>query len=255
MYSPFPEEMNRRLTGRLAALHLAPTTTSRDNLLAEGVAAPDVVVSGNTVIDALLTTVDQRIPFSDAHLADAVTGHERVVLVTTHRRELWGDRMAGIARAVRRLAADEPSVAFVLPMHRNPVVREVLEPELGGLPNVVLTEPLPYGQFAHLMARSDVVLTDSGGVQEEAPSLGKPVLVMRENTERPEAVAAGTVRLVGTSEARLVDEVSALLHDESHYAAMANAVNPYGDGRASERSVAAIEHLFGTGQRMADFGG
>lgn len=254
MYSPFPEEMNRRLTGRLTTLHLPPTTTSRDNLLREGVDPATVTVTGNTVIDALLATVGRRVPFSDPDLAAAMAGDGRVVLVTTHRRESWGSPMAGVARAVRRLAAQEPDVLFVLPLHLNPVVREAIEPELMGIGNVLLTEPLAYGEFAHLMDLSHLVLTDSGGVQEEAPSLGKPVLVMRENTERPEAVLTGTVRLIGTDESRLVAEVTRLLHDQADYDAMANAVNPYGDGRAAERTVAAIEHLLGLGARLPDFG-
>ena len=163
--------------------------------------------------------------------------------------------MAGVGRALARLAAAEPDVVFVLPMHRNPVVREVLLPALDGLENVIVTEPLAYGQFARLIARSHLVLTDSGGVQEEAPSLGTPVLVMRGNTERPEAVTAGTVALIGTDEQTVVTEVTRLLHDEAHHAAMAHAVNPYGDGRAAARSVAAIEALLGVGGRLPDFGG
>ena len=161
--------------------------------------------------------------------------------------------MEGVGRALKRLAEQFREHVLVLPAHRNPVVREAVLPYLVGLDNVIVTEPLAYGEFTRLMAASKVVLTDSGGVQEEAPSLGKPVLVMRENTERPEAVTAGTVRLIGTDEQRIVEEVSRLLVDDVHYATMANAVNPYGDGRASERSVAALKHLFGMGERLADF--
>jgi UDP-N-acetylglucosamine 2-epimerase (non-hydrolysing) len=253
--SPFPEEMNRRLTTRLAALHLAPTATSRANLLAEGIRETDVVVTGNTVIDALLATVDRPVRFDDERLKALVDDPRRLVLVTTHRRESWGAAMAGIGRALARLAAAETGTVFVLPLHRNPVVREVLLPVLEGIDNVIVTEPLEYGQFAHLIARSHLVLTDSGGVQEEAPSLGKPVLVMRDNTERPEAVAAGTVRLVGTDEETVVAEVTRLLHDDAHHASMAHAVNPYGDGMAGPRSVAAIEALLGLGERLPDFTG
>ncbi len=253
VYSPFPEEMNRRLTTRLASLHLAPTPWARNNLLAEGVSPDAVCVTGNTVIDALLWAVDRRTPFSDPQLKDLDDDPRPLVLVTSHRRESWGRPMVGVARALHRLAEAERDVVFVLPAHRNPVVREVLLPPLRDLPNVVVTEPLPYGEFAHLMARAHVVLTDSGGVQEEAPSLGVPVLVMRENTERPEAVDAGTVRLVGTDEQTVVSEVTRLLHDADAHAAMAAAVNPYGDGRAAGRCVAAVEEMLGVGHRLPDF--
>jgi UDP-N-acetylglucosamine 2-epimerase (non-hydrolysing) len=195
--------------------------------------------------------VGRGVPFSRPELA-AVEGND-VVLVTAHRRESWGEPMRASGRAIARLARAFPHVVFVLPAHLNPVVREVLLPLLQGAPNVVITEPLAYGDFARLMSLSRVVLTDSGGVQEEAPSLGKPVLVMRETTERPEAVSAGTVRLVGTDEERIVAEVSALLTDPVAYGAMARAVNPYGDGLAAGRSVAAVEHLFGCSGRPADF--
>lgn len=242
-YSPFPEEINRRLTSQVATLHLAPTPTSRANLLAENVPADRIVVSGNTVIDALFEIVARQLPYSDPAL-EAIGGRT-MVLVTAHRRESWGEPMSRSARAIARLATTFPNVVFVLPAHLNPVVREVLLPPLAGLSNVVVTEPLPYGQFCRLMQDSHLILTDSGGVQEEGPSLGKPVLVMRDTTERPEAVTAGTVRLVGTDEQVIVREVSRLLTDQEHYVAMANAVNPYGDGRAGRRTVQAIEHYFG----------
>jgi UDP-N-acetylglucosamine 2-epimerase (non-hydrolysing) len=253
IYSPFPEEMNRRLTARLATLHLPPTSTSRANLLAEGIDPADVVTTGNTVIDALVDVVGRKVPFSDPRLAGLDDDPRRVLLVTTHRRESWGEKMAGVARALARIARAEPDLLIVLPLHRNPVVREVVLPPLEGLDNVVVVEPLPYGEFAHLIDRAHVVLTDSGGVQEEAPTLGKPVLVMRDNTERPEAVDAGTVRLVGTDEQVVVDEVSRLLNDQAYYASMANAVNPYGDGEAAARCIAAIEHMLGVGTRLPDF--
>ena len=253
VYSPFPEEMNRRLTTRLTALHLAPTPAAAANLLREGVRRADVTVTGNTVIDALLQAVARPVPLRDPRLAALDDDPRRLVLVTTHRRESWGDRMAGVARALARLAAAEPDVVLVLPVHRNPVVREVLLPPLAGLENVLVTEPLPYGEFAHLVGRAHLVLTDSGGLQEEAPSLGVPVLVLRDNTERPEAVQAGTARLVGTDEDDVVDEVSRLLHDPSHHEGMATAVNPYGDGRAAERCVAAVEELLGVGSRLPEF--
>ena len=251
--SPFPEEANRRLTSQVASLHLAPTARARRNLERENVDASSIVVTGNTVIDALLHAATQRSPIADVRLQALVDSGRPILLVTTHRRENWGQTMQGIGRALRRLALAFPERAIVLPAHRNPMVRECLLPPLVGLANVLVTEPLAYGEFTQVMARSHIVLTDSGGVQEEAPSLGKPVLVMRENTERPEAVSAGTVRLIGTDEDRLVREVSALITDAAAYALMSTAVNPYGDGRAAARVVAAIEAFFGHGERMPDF--
>ncbi|MGB2556067.1 non-hydrolyzing UDP-N-acetylglucosamine 2-epimerase [Cellulosimicrobium cellulans] len=238
--SPFPEEANRKITTQIAALHLAPTETSRANLLAEGVDDSTIVVTGNTVIDALLTTVGKEIPLTDARLEDLAASGRRILLVTTHRRENWGGAMEGVGRALARIARSFPDVEIVLPAHRNPVVREAVLPQLEGIGNVTVTEPLPYGEFARLMALSTVILSDSGGVQEEAPSLGKPVLVMRENTERPEAVDAGTVRLVGTKEDRVTSEVAQLLTDRAAYGSMARAHNPYGDGNAACRTLSAI---------------
>lgn len=251
--SPFPEEANRKLTSQLAALHLAPTSTSFDNLVREAIDPATVVVTGNTVIDALLHTVEQDIAFADERLLEAETAGRPIILVTTHRRENWGGAMEGVGRALGRLAARYPDHLLVLPIHRNPIVREAVLPHIDGLSNVLVTEPLAYGEFTRLMKSATIVLTDSGGVQEEAPSLGKPVLVMRENTERPEAVDAGTVKLIGTDENRIVDEVSRLVDDPTAYAEMSNAVNPYGDGEAAARSVAAIAHLFGLGERLPDF--
>ena len=251
--SPFPEEANRKITSQIAALHLPPTSVSRDNLLREGVAAEDVYVTGNTVIDALLEAVEHQVPFEDERLAALQASGRRVVLVTTHRRENQGDAMRGVGRALARLAAAHPDATFVLPAHRNPVVREAILPEIEGRENVLVTEPLAYGEFTHLLSVATVVLTDSGGVQEEAPSLGKPVLVMRENTERPEAVTAGTVRLIGTDEEVVVAEVTRLLEEPEAYEAMAAAVNPYGDGRAAERTVSGIAQLLGVGERLPEF--
>lgn len=253
IFSPFPEEANRKLTSQISSLHLAPTSLSRSNLMRETFRGDDIVVTGNSVIDALLTVVEKRVPFTDDKLEPLVQSGKRIVLVTTHRRENQGEPMRGIGRALARLSKSEPEVEFILPLHRNPAVREALLPEIEGRPNITLTEPLAYGEFTRIINASSVVLTDSGGVQEEAPSLGKPVLVMRENTERPEAVAAGTVRLIGTAEDVIFDSVTELLHNEIAYKAMANAVNPYGDGKASERTVAAIAQLLGVGQRIEDF--
>lgn len=253
--SPFPEEANRKLTSQISKLHLAPTSTSKANLLREALPEKEIVVTGNSVIDALLEVVEKPVEFTDQTVAELVTQKDDapIVLVTTHRRENLGESMQNIGRAVATLAGKYPGYRFLLPAHRNPLVRENVLPHLEGLQNVFVTEPLAYAEFAHVIAASRIVLTDSGGVQEEAPSLGKPVLVMRENTERPEAVDAGTVRLVGTDYDRIVEEVSALIDDEKHFASMANAVNPYGDGRAAARTVAAIEGLFGLGKALPDF--
>ena len=250
-YNPFPEEVNRRLTSQLASLHLAPTPVSRANLLRDGVDEAAVAVTGNTVIDALLDVVGRRLPAQDPALE--VLDGTPAVLVTSHRRESWGEPMGRTAAAVARLAKDFPDVRFLLPAHLNPRVREVLLPPLEGLANVTVTEPLSYSDFALAMDRSSVMLTDSGGVQEEAPSLGKPVLVLRDTTERPEAVEAGTVKLVGTDEDLIVSEVSRLLTDPAAYSAMGRVVNPYGDGRAAERTRAAVEAFLGVGERLPDF--
>ena len=253
LFSPFPEEANRKMTSQITSLHLAPTSTSKENLLREALPEEDIVVTGNTVIDALLHTVEQKLPFSDPQLEEIASSGRRVLLVTTHRRENQGEAMRGVGRALARIAQAEPELTIVLPVHRNPVVREAVLPAIEGLPNVVVTEPLAYGEFTRMLSVAHVVLTDSGGVQEEAPSLGKPVLVMRENTERPEAVTTGTVTLIGTDEERIVTEVDRLLNDDAAYRAMANAVNPYGDGLAAARTLAAIAALRGEGDRLPDF--
>lgn len=252
-YNPFPEEINRRLASQLCSIHLAPTPTSRANLAAEGI-TDQVYVTGNTVIDALLDVVSRDLPRHNPALRaiDEIPGR-RTVLITSHRRESWGEPMARTARAIARLAVDLPDVLFVLPAHLNPTVREVLLPPLHGIDNVLVTEPLSYGDFALAMHASSIMLTDSGGVQEEAPSLGKPVLVLRDTTERPEAVDAGTVRLVGTDEDLIVKSVTTLLNDPTAYAEMSRAINPYGDGLAAGRIVGAIEHYFALGERPADF--
>jgi UDP-N-acetylglucosamine 2-epimerase (non-hydrolysing) len=250
-YDPFPEEMNRRLTTQIAALHLAPTSTSRDNLLADGVQPQEITVTGNTVIDALLDVLAMDLPLMNTQLK--TSQDRRMILVTSHRRESWGEPMARIATALARIARRFPDVLLILPAHLNPTVREVLLPPLNAIKNVIITEPLGYSDFAKAIASSTLILTDSGGVQEEAPSLGKPVLVLRETTERPEAVSAGTVRLVGTDEDLIVSEVTRLLTNPAEYEQMAHAVNPYGDGLASARAVQAIENYFGNAERPADF--
>lgn len=250
--SPFPEEANRKIIGQVASLHLAPTEGSKENLRKEDVHSKDIVVTGNTVIDALLEAASWDIEFEDPALNEAAQSDRRLVVVTTHRRENL-DAMKEIGGAVQDLATAYPEINFVLPLHLNPKVRTAVLPEVESLSNVIITNPLPYDQFTKLLNRAEIVLTDSGGVQEEAPSLGKPVLVMRENTERPEAVVSGTVKLVGTDRALIVAQSKLLLDDEAAYTAMANAVNPYGDGEAAQRAVAAIAELLGVGERISDF--
>ena len=234
-------------------MHLAPTGTSKANLLAENVDEASIVVTGNTVIDALLWAVPRQRDYGEPALAGLDGGDGPVLLVTAHRRESWGAPLSAVGRALARIAAAHGDLRIVFPVHRNPLVRDAVLPPLRGLPNVIVTEPLSYGGFCRLMSRATVILTDSGGVQEEGPSLGKPVLVMRDTTERPEAVRAGTVKLVGTDEDVIVDAVARLLTDPVAYAAMANAVNPYGDGRAAQRSVAALAHHFRLGPAADEF--
>lgn len=253
-YSPYPEEVNRRLTTQLSDLHLAPTWNARANLLREGIDGDSVVVTGNTVIDALLSTVSRVAGHGQFPELACLDGESRrIVLVTAHRRESWGSGMEAIADAVATVATLHPDVLVVFPVHRNPAVRAAVVPRLQQLPNVRILEPVDYTGFAHLMSRAHLILTDSGGVQEEGPSLGKPVLVMRHTTERPEGVAAGTAALVGTDRARIVAEVTRLLHDPGAYAAMVNAVNPYGDGRAAERTVQALGAWFGLCDAPSEF--
>jgi len=256
--SPFPEEINRRLVTQLTDLHLVPTPTNRANLVAEGIDASRIVVTGNTVIDALLWAVDRGNghhpgDYGDPRLADLDADSRRVLVVTAHRRESWGTSMQAIGLALADLARAEPDLLVVFPIHPNPVVREAILPAVDGLANVIMVEPLDYGSFAALLRRAHIVLTDSGGIQEEGPSLGKPVLVMRDTTERPEAVRAGTVRLVGTGRATIVASVLELLRDDAAYVAMARAVNPYGDGLAATRTVAAMAHFFGLGPPPDEF--
>lgn len=251
--SPFPEEGNRQLLSRIAQLHLAPTERAKGNLLAEGIDSSRIVVTGNTVIDALLQTVGHDTDFADPRVREVVQGTDSYVLVTAHRRESWGEPMRDAMRAVRSAALRHPELTWLIPMHRNPIVREVLQDLLGDIRQVVLCEPLDYHEFCHAMKGAFFVLTDSGGVQEEAPSLGKPVLVMRENTERPEASDAGTVRLVGTDRVELEKWILRLVEDPAAHASMANAVNPYGDGKAAERTVAALSHYFEMGEWPEEF--
>lgn len=243
-YAPYPEEMNRRLTGALADLHFAPTELARKNLLQEGVRPEAIFVTGNTVIDALYATVDPEFSFEGTELA-GVDFAKRVILITAHRRENLGEPLREIFLAVRDIVTMFDDVEVIFPVHKNPLVRQEAAGVLGGVKRVHLVEPLNYRLFVNVMLRSYVVLTDSGGLQEEAPSLGKPVLVLREVTERPEALAAGTVKLVGTDRDTIAAETAKLLRDVEAYRSMAEAVNPYGDGRASVRILKALMFYFG----------
>lgn len=239
-YSPYPEEMNRKLTGSIADMHFSPTSTSKGNLLRENVDEKKILVTGNTVIDALQTTVREDYKFEDAELNKVFASGNRLILMTTHRRENLGEPMRHVYRALKSVLETHSDVEAIFPVHKNPKVREIVREELGALDRVHLIEPMDYEPFANLMAKVDIVLTDSGGIQEEAPALGKPVLVLRDTTERPEAVEAGTVKLVGTAYEDVLHETNLLLDDAEHYRSMAEAANPYGDGRACERIIKAI---------------
>lgn len=253
---PFPEEGNRRIAGQVATLHLAPTVGARDNLLRENVNPESVVVTGNTVIDALhhVIATGQAGEGLDPEFYQGLHRPGLKILVTVHRRESWGEPMRQMALAIRDCAASHPEVTFLLPAHANPQVRATLTSVLEGSENVIIGDPQPYAPFAGLLQSCDLVLTDSGGIQEEAPALGKPVLVMRDTTERPEAITAGTARLVGTRHDSVLENLNELVASSPLRARMAHAVNPYGDGRAAARVVAALEALFGLGQRLPDFG-
>ncbi len=244
-YAPFPEEMNRHLTGVLADLHFAPTRTARENLLREGVDPARIWVTGNTAIDALLDTVRPDYVFSDPTLASLVGDSRRVLAVEAHRRENWGAPLEEICAALAEVVRNHPDVLLVYSVHLNPAVQEPVHRHLGGLERVVLVPPISYPDWANLLVRSHLVVTDSGGLQEEAPALGKPVVLLREVTERPEALAAGTVWQAGVRRERIVHAITTLLTDEQVYRRMARAVNPYGDGRAAERIVSAIRYFFG----------
>ena len=242
-YSPFPEEMNRKLVGQIADLHFAPTARNRDNLAREQI-TDGVLVCGNTVVDAIHMTVRDDFEFRDPALQALDFKNDRVVLVTAHRRENYGEPMENICRAIARLSDRYPDVHFVYPVHLSPYVRETAEKFLGGRDRVHLIAPLAVDEMHNLMARCYLIMTDSGGLQEEAPSLGKPVLVLRHETERPEAIAAGTVKLAGIVEDQIFQMACELFDDAQAYEKMAHAVNPYGDGHTCARIVQAIEHHF-----------
>lgn len=248
LYSPWPEEGNRKLTGALAHIHFAPTEQSKANLLREGVAEQSILVTGNTVIDALLEVADRlhrdgELRAKAAAPTEFLDPSRKLILVTGHRRESFGTGFERICEALIDIAQQYPEVDIVYPVHLNPNVREPVNRLLNGIGNIHLIEPLDYLPFVHLMSRAHIILTDSGGIQEEAPSLGKPVLVMRDTTERPEAVAAGTVKLVGTDRNCIVRELNRLLNDPESYRAMSVAHNPYGDGQACQRIVQALRGL------------
>lgn len=251
-YSPFPEEMNRKLTGSLTDMHFAPTVTAQGNLLNEAIAKEATFVTGNTVIDALLKTVDKEYKFANEMLENIDYKNKRIILVTTHRRENIGEPMRHVYQALRDIVTEFEDVEIIFPVHKNPLVRQVVDSELGGIDRVRLIDPLDYEPFANLIARSYLILTDSGGVQEEAPALGKPVLVLRDTTERPEAVAAGTVKLIGTDKDRVYKETHLLLSDSREYDRMATACNPYGDGQAARRIVENILWKYGYLKEKAD---
>ena len=259
IYSPWPEEMNRQLTGRIATYHFAPTPLSRQNLLTEAVQESHITVTGNTVIDALYMVVEkikgdkvldaelESVLKQSGYDVNRLSGGKKLVLITGHRRENFGDGFISMCKAIKTLTEKYPEVDFIYPMHLNPNVRkpihEVFGEDLSGLGNMFFIEPLEYLSFVYLMEKSTIVLTDSGGIQEEAPGLGKPVLVMRDTTERPEALEAGTVKLVGTDYDKIIKEVSALIEDREYYDRMSKAVNPYGDGKACQRITDRLMQL------------
>ncbi|MGB9680186.1 MAG: non-hydrolyzing UDP-N-acetylglucosamine 2-epimerase [Thermoanaerobacteraceae bacterium] len=241
---PYPEEINRKLTGVLTDLHFSPTTTAKTNLIKEGVKEENIFVTGNTVIDAMAYTIKKDYIFKEEKLK-SVDYNRRIIVVTAHRRENWGEPLRNICNAIKKIAQNYPDVYIIYPVHKNPLVKDLVYEVLGEIENVLLLDPLDTDDMHNLLSKSYMVLTDSGGLQEEVPSLGKPVLVLRDVTERPEAVLAGTVKIIGTNETNIYKEGSLLLNNQKEYLKMSNAVNPYGDGRASIRIVEAIKYIFG----------
>lgn len=244
-YSPFPEEANRVLTGHIADLHFAPTKTSNDNLLKEGIKDNNIFITGNTVIDAMQTTVEQNYTFENKELNSIDFINKKVIMVTAHRRENWGEPLENICYSLKNIAETMDNVEIVYLVHLNPLVKETAHKILGNTKNVHLLPPLALKETHNLMNKCYLIMTDSGGIQEEAPHLGKPVLVLRDTTERPEAVAAGTVKVVGTDKEIIIDTTKLLLTDEGEYTQMSNSVNPYGDGKASERIADDILYYYG----------
>ena len=253
-YAPFPEEMNRKLAGAIADIHFAPTSNSKANLIAEGIDEKNIYITGNTAIDALKYTVDKNFKFYSEELNKIDYENKRIIMVTAHRRENLGEPLRNICSALKRIAEEFDDVAIIYAVHKNPAVREIANEILGNLERVHLLEPLDADEMHNLMDKSYIILTDSGGLQEEAPSLGKPVLVLREETERPEAIEFGTLKLAGTNEDYIYELAKNLLIDANEYEKMANAVNPYGDGGAAERIVESILYHFGErAERPIDF--
>lgn len=254
IYSPYPEEMNRKLTGMISSIHFAPTVGNKENLLKENIDEDKICITGNTVIDALLSVIDEDYKFNNKDIDDIDYDNNKVILLTCHRRENWGKPMEDIFKAIKRVVQDNENVEVIFPMHLNPKVRDCAKSIMGDMDKIHLIEPLDYEPFANLMNKVDVILTDSGGIQEEAPAIGKPVLVLRTETERPEAVEAGTARVVGVDEEDVYKATNYLIRDEEEYSKMSNAVNPYGDGKACDR---IIEHLIanygGNLEKMKDF--
>jgi UDP-N-acetylglucosamine 2-epimerase (non-hydrolysing) len=250
--NPFPEEINRRLTSCIADLHFAPTETARKALVKENYNPDDIFVTGNTVVDALKFSVIKNYRFTIEGLNTIVDQKKKIVLVTMHRRENWGKPMEGACMAVKRLAQKYPDFAFIFPVHLNPIVRDVVYPILKDIKNISLIEPLDYLDFVNLMAKCYLILTDSGGVQEEGPYFGVPILVLRYVTERPDAVDFGTVRLVGLDERKIYDAAEELIDNEAEYKKMANAINPYGDGHSAQRTVKIIKNYFGLADEVVD---
>lgn len=251
-YFPFPEEMNRKLTGALADLHFAPTIGSKNNLLREGINEKEIYITGNTVIDAMLHTVKEDYVFENEELNKIDFENKKVIMITAHRRENWGEGIDNICKALNKLVEENKDIELVYLVHLNPVVKDVVHRELGNKERVHLLPPLDTKETHNLMNKAFMVMTDSGGLQEEAPHLGKPVLVLRDVTERPEAVAYGTVKLVGTDVDKIVFEANLLLNDKEAYVKMSKAVNPYGDGKASERIADAIEVYFGLNDKKVE---
>ena len=253
LHGPFPEELNRQLIARTALLSIAPTMPSEANLIHEAILSQQIFTAGNTGIDALLWAVDQACAFTDERVASLMDSDDPLIVVTAHRRENW-DQLHDICDALRRICEERSDVRILLPLHPNPAVRSVFQDTLGDQSRIVMTEPLGYIEFAHVLQRATIALTDSGGIQEEAPSLGTPVLVMREQTERPEGIAAGTLQLVGTDPDAIVSHTLRLLSNPQDYMRMVNAYNPYGDGRASERIIQALDFILTGRQPPETFG-
>jgi len=251
-YFPFPEEINRKLTGAMADLHFAPTVNSKNNLLREGISSKDIFVTGNTVIDAMDTTIESDYKFNTEELNNIDYKNKKVIMVTAHRRENWGQGIENICLALKRLVESNEEVELVYLVHLNPIVKNVVEKHLKGMERVHLLPPLDTKETHNLMNKSYMIMTDSGGIQEEAPHLGKPVLVLRDVTERPEAVQAGAVRLIGTDVEKIVENSQQLINDANVYSKMSNAINPYGDGKASERIVEAILSYYGLAERKLE---